>query len=162
MIPSTELSRQGWWRKPRSSPDRSIEDISRSRHHPTTSRRLKHLNSLCRAQGRQKENVFPVLHRQSNLSHILSRRIFPCPAPAGTHTLLAAFQFGGGNVNLDGRIQSSSFILITAVTQDARESVRNHCNLCWHICGKVTGEPGQNVWQIYNSTQQEEQVKYIL
>lgn len=95
----------------------------------------------------KRRRVFPVLHRQSNLSQGLSRCIFTYPTPLvshpkpdGTHTLMAGFQPGGRNINLDWRIQSSSFILITAVTQDTCDSVRNHCNLCWHICRKVTGE----------------------
>jgi len=105
------------------------------------------MNRLRRAQeGRQKEKVFPVLHRQCNLSQVLSRRMFTYPTPLlshpkpdGTHTLMAGLQPGGRNVDLDWRIQSSSFILITAVTQDTCKSVRNHCDLCWDTCRKVTG-----------------------
>lgn len=123
------------------------EYISRSRHQtPNNFQEVKtYAQSVHKVDKRRR--VFPVLHRQSNLSQGLSRCIFTYPTPLvshpkpdGTHTLMAGFQPGGRNINLDWRIQSSSFILITAMTQDTCESVRNHCNLCWHICRKITGE----------------------
>lgn len=64
--------------------------------------------------------------RQSSLSHLPSRCIFPCPAPprpAGTHALVAGCQPGGRDGHLDRRIESSSFVLLAAVPQDPAESV---------------------------------------
>lgn len=78
---------------------------------------------------------------------------------------MTGFQTGVTNINLDSGIQSGSFILITVVTQRTGESVRNDCNLCWHICERVTGQEGrqdrgmkdlqlymkQNKWDTYSN-----------